>query len=121
MSSGSTSDAPPGPTADAAVTIYSCAKSVDAYCQGPGRCVRSWSDLPKCGAFTATRTCGPLRAFVTRGIDTGSTSYYDDSGQLVAIVDYGIGQGGCVAGPMAFTVPACSDQVANPPCPDAGP
>ncbi len=99
-----------------------CAQTIDAACgTAASSCVRKWADLPRCGRMLGTRPCGAYMAFVTSGVDTSSTSYYDASGSLVAIVDFGLVRAGCVAGPSPFVEPSCGELTPLPACADAGP
>src|SRR5689334_16057832 len=80
-----TSDGSPSPPADAGPIAYTCAETLDTYCASGSGCVRRFSDLPKCGARFNVRQCDSLQAFAELGVDTSRTSYYDASGDLVAV------------------------------------
>jgi hypothetical protein len=92
-----------------------------SFCATPGNCISAWHDVPTCGSpHDATRTCGSLQAFVQGGVDTSRTSYYDASGNLVAIVEFILAHFSCTAGPSTFFAPDCGELHPLPSCPDAG-
>jgi hypothetical protein len=92
-----------------------CAMTLDAYCAGAS-CIRTWSALTSMcmppGFFRFLRSTAPCDGYdiaVSGGVDTSTTYYYDHAtGQLVAILDFGIGRDRCAAGPPSgFAAPSC--------------
>jgi hypothetical protein len=103
-----------------------CVETIDAFCaRATSHCLRTWNDVPRCGpAHTFTSTCyrGGQEFDIDNGFDSGTFSFYDADGTLVAVFASTRVSLTCQGGPPLFTSPACSlPRNELPPCPDAGP
>jgi hypothetical protein len=98
-----------------------CTRSVEEYCSAISVvlvCPPTWNDVEAgqvmCVAGELDYSyeiwdCGNYRRLTYRGTDSGASLYYDAaSGQLVAVVEGGLGVEACAAGPPGgFEIPTC--------------
>jgi hypothetical protein len=109
--------------------VFPCGMTVAQKCASiaPETCDLTWSavqtDTSLCTANTTTarhleHDCVGYHVLGTYGIDSGTEFYYDSTtGDLVAILNVGVGSNACVGGPAdGFTHPlGCSNSYLPPP------